>query len=483
MNKTYQILLLLLFLFSASKLEAQQVFTLEEVIAIAKRNSPAFKRAETIKENRYWQYRVYKSNFAPQLSLNGVLPDFNRAVRPVTQEDGSTQYRSVFNSNSNISLDLEQQIGLTGGTVFVSSRVDRFDDFENDFAVYGGDPLSIGFRQPIFAFNDLKWQKKIEPLRYEESLKQYIEEFEQISKDVSQLYFNLLSAQVSLEIAEKNLGNNDTIYKIAQGRYDLGKIPENELLQLELSVMNSRQQVAQSMLDLETSQLYLQAYLGTKSVQDMILEVPATVPEFLIDPDLALDQALANRQEAIEFKRRMLEAEREVDRARGDTGLNMNLFGSFGLTNQANDLPDIYQNPQDQQRLQVGFTIPIVDWGRQKSRIKTAEANYQLEQYTVEQDRVNFQQEVYTQVKTLEMLRDQVKITQKADDISQRRYNIAKNRYLIGKISITDLTIALTEKDQAKRDYINSLGNFWQAYYNLRQLTLYDFKENKEITE
>ena len=100
--------------------------------------------------------------------------------------------------------------------------------------------------------------------------------------------------------------------------------------------------------------------------------------------------------------------------------------------------------------------------------------------------KVNFEQEVYTQVRTLEMLRDQVAITQKADDISQRRYNIAKNRYLIGKISITDLSIALTEKDQAKRDYINSLGggeDFWQAYFNLRQLTLYDFKENRRLIE
>jgi outer membrane protein TolC len=161
----------------------------------------------------------------------------------------------------------------------------------------------------------------------------------------------------------------------------------------------------------------------------------------------------------------------------------MDLYGSFGLTNQSEELPAIYQTPENQQRIRLGFSIPIVDWGRQKSRVKTAAANYQLVQYTVEQEKVNFEQEVYTQVKTLEMLRDQVAITQKADDISQRRYNIAKNRYLIGKISITDLSIALTEKDQAKRDYINSLGNFWKAYFNLRQLTLYDFRENRRLIE
>ncbi|WKK81971.1 TolC family protein [Marivirga arenosa] len=462
---------------------AQRTYTLEDVIQIAKTQSPAFKRAETIKENRYWQYRVFKSNFVPQLSLSGTLPNFNRSVTPITQEDGSTEFRSVFNSNSDVSLNLEQQIGLTGGTVFLNSTVNRFDDFErNDFR-YGGDPLSIGFIQPLFRFNELKWDKKIEPLRFEESKREFVEEFEQISKDVSSRFFNLLSAQVSLQIAQKNLGNNDTIYKIAQGRYELGKIPENELLQLELSLMNSRQSVAQAKLDLETRQLALKAFLGLKNDDELNLIVPEEIPEFNINPDLALQEALRNRQEAIGFERRLLEADKEVDRAQGETGLNMNLFGSFGLTNQGDQLPAIYQTPENQQRVQLGFTIPIVDWGRQKSRVKTAQANYQLVQYTVQQERVNFEQEVYTQVKTLEMLRDQVAITQKADDISQRRYDISKNRYLIGKISITDLSIALTEKDQAKRDYINSLGNFWQAYFNLRQLTLYDFKENKRLIE
>jgi outer membrane protein TolC len=365
----------------------------------------------------------------------------------------------------------------------MNSTVNRFDDFERNNFRYGGDPLSIGFIQPLFSFNQLKWDKQIEPLKYEESQREYVEEFEQISKDASELFFNLLSAQVSLEIAQKNLGNNDTIYKIAQGRYDLGKIPENELLQLELSLMNSRQSVAQANLDLETTQLALKAYLGLKNDEKLDLIVPEYIPEFSIDPDLALQEALSNRQEAIAFKRRLLEADREVDRAQGETGLNMDLYGSFGLTNQSEELPAIYQTPENQQRIRLGFSIPIVDWGRQKSRVKTAAANYQLVQYTVEQEKVNFEQEVYTQVKTLEMLRDQVAITQKADDISQRRYNIAKNRYLIGKISITDLSIALTEKDQAKRDYINSLGNFWKAYFNLRQLTLYDFRENRRLIE
>ena len=61
------------------------------------------------------------------------------------------------------------------------------------------------------------------------------------------------------------------------------------------------------------------------------------------------------------------------------------------------------------------------------------------------------------------------------------RYNVAQNRYLIGKIDITNLNIALTEKDDAKRSYIEALKSFWTAYFELRRLTLYDFASQKYL--
>jgi outer membrane protein TolC len=129
----------------------------------------------------------------------------------------------------------------------------------------------------------------------------------------------------------------------------------------------------------------------------------------------------------------------------------------------------------------MGFYVPILDWGRRKSRVRTAQAIQQLEQYTVSQDELNFEEEVLTQVRQFEMLKESVKITQLADDIAQRSYDVSKNRYLIGKISITDLNIALREKDEAKGRYIQALEDFWVAYYNLRRLTLYDFEIDRRL--
>jgi outer membrane protein TolC len=377
---------------------------------------------------------------------------------------------------------LQQSISLTGTDLFINSNIRRFDNFSSDpnYKLYSGEPFSVGLRQPLFSFNELRWDKKIEPLRYEESKREYVEDLENISMIAANRFFDLLLAQMNLNIASINLANNDTIYKIGEGRYNLGKIAENELLDLELNVMTSRQQVAQASLDMETSLLRLRTFVGLTNVDRVELSLPDNIPDYNVDEATAIAMARDHRADALGFTRRQLEAERDVAQAKGTTGLNADLFASFGISGRSEaSLPDMYGNTVDQQSVRIGFEIPILDWGRQKSRVKTAEANLKLEEYTIELDQINFDEAIFTQVKQFEMLKEQVSVSEQASIVAQKRYDIAKNRYLIGKISITDMNLALRDKDSAKRAYIQSLRDFWSAYYNLRYLTLYDFETNQ----
>jgi outer membrane protein TolC len=123
----------------------------------------------------------------------------------------------------------------------------------------------------------------------------------------------------------------------------------------------------------------------------------------------------------------------------------------------------------------------LVDWGRSKSRTQTAKANFQLTQQTVEQDKLAFEQAIFTQVSLVGMLQRQVKLTEEVDNVAAMRFQIAQDRFILSDLSITDLSIAIQEKDRAKRDYIIALRDYWRAYYALRWLTLYDFEKNQKI--
>ena len=180
---------------------------LQDVIKMSKEKSIASKQASTIKQTRYWEYLTYKSNYHPQLSLDGILPGYNKTFIEVQQPDGTIQFQSIHNNNSSLNLSFSQSIAATGGSVFGTTQLQRFDDFDRKNTLYNGVPFGIGYSQPLFRFNTLKWEQKIQPLKYNESRQAFIESMEDIAIRANGYFFDLLLAQVNFHIAETNLDN------------------------------------------------------------------------------------------------------------------------------------------------------------------------------------------------------------------------------------------------------------------------------------
>ncbi|UTA69003.1 MULTISPECIES: TolC family protein [Emticicia] len=455
--------------------------TLEEVVEMAKSQSIAARQASTTKETKFWEWRTFQSNYKPQLVLNGKLPAFTRSFTEVIQPDGTIQFQPVRYNNSSLNLSLSQSVMQTGGQIYAATQLQRFDDFARKNTLYNSTPFAVGYEQPILRFNPFKWDKKIEPLKYDESRRVYTESLEKIALKSTEYFFNLLLAQVNLQIAETNQSNTQTILKIAKEKYEIGKTTRNEILQLQLESLKAQKAIATAKRDLEIATLNLKAYIGMQTDSKLELIVPATISNISIPNQLALEQAFENRSDAISFRRLILEADRAVAKAIGDNGLNMTLTASLGFSNRGLTIPDLYNKPQSQESIQLQLDIPILDWGRSKSRTKTAEAQKKLTEYTVEQAKQTFRQEIYTQVTLFEMLKNQLTLTAQADSIASEKYQIAQDRYVLGNLSITDLSIAFQEKDQAKRDYINALQDYWKTHYELRYLTLYDFEKQRKI--
>jgi outer membrane protein TolC len=479
--------LILLLLFSntakAQDLPNTRLFTYQAVIELAREQSPEFRYASVLFENRQWQYRTFRSNYLPQLNLSGVIPEYNKTIEPRLTDTGSLIFINTHNASSSMQLSLGQEIWPTGGYISINSQMKRIDDFQAQFnrTRYSSIPATITLNQPILGYNNRAWDRKIAPLRYEEAKRDYREAMEEIAKDATGHFFSLLLSQIGYHIAEKNVANSDTLYKIAEARFAIGKIPENELLQMELTLLNSLQNLDQATLDVESNTLKLKVFLGITDDYAIQLIPPDNIPMFEVDEKIALEQAHKNRQRIISFKRELLEAEMRMARAKGETGFTANLFASFGLTQQAIEIQEAYNDPSQQQRIRLGFNIPVMDWGRTEAILGTAKANQTLVRANVELQRINFDQEIYLHVKRFKVLRKQMEGAKRADEIAEKRYLITKARFLDGKINLIDLNVATEERDKATRSYIIALRSFWQAYYTLRVLTLYDFEANQPL--
>jgi outer membrane protein TolC len=468
----------------AGQLRAQQLvktFSLEEVLQMARDYSPQSILSKHQFRAAYWEHRTYKADLLPSLSLNGTLPNFRRAI---TQEyvDNSYQYIEVNTNTLSAGLTLNQNVGLTGGRIFAQSSLERVDVFGNsNMTNYKSEPVIVGFEQPIFGFNAFKWKRKIEPLKYLEAKRKYIESTEQIASEAVLHFFDLILAQQNLKTALLNYANTDTLYQIAKGRYNIGTIAENELLQMELSFLNAGGDVNEAEIDLQLKKFKLKSFLGMNDQYDVELIIPETFPKAKLKYDNVLSLAKENNPKMLQFERTLLESDRNVAQAKADRGLNANLYATYGPTQQAENFSNVYLDPMDQQGVRVGLNIPILDWGKGKGSVRMAESSREVVRTNIEQSIIDFEQDIFLKVMQFNLQEAQLQLSAKADTIGQSRYNVTKERFLIGKIDVLELNIAQTERDNAKTRFISAMRNYWQFYYEMRKLTQYDFINNTPI--
>src|SRR3712207_7580321 len=92
-------------------------------------------------------------------------------------------------------------------------------------------PVTLKFIQPVFGVNKVKWNRRIEPVRYAEAKAAFITATEEVTMRAITYYFNLLLAEETWVTATQNEANAEHLYKVAIAKREMGQISENELLQ------------------------------------------------------------------------------------------------------------------------------------------------------------------------------------------------------------------------------------------------------------
>ena len=455
--------------------------TLNEVVELAIDQSPSIKYHQNRNVNYFWRFRNFKANFRPQLSISGDLPDYRVSNEPITQPDGSIEFKQIAQLRATGDLALTQIVPQTGTTIYGASSLYRVQDYNKNTVEWSAAPFYIGFVQPLFAYNYWRWAHKTEPLLYEESQKEYTEAVERVSLSAAKRFFTYLRIQTNFNLATNNLKNSEDNLKIAEVKRKLGQISENDFSRVKLSVLNAKKALTTSNMDLKNADFELKSYIGMDQNTNIKLTIPLNMSLFNVDPQKALQETLENRKEGPEFTRRIIQADRDLTRAKRNNGLKTTLSGSYGTTKNSATIGGAYQETENQQEIRLSLNIPILDWGKSASAVKLAESRRDLVLYDVERERLDFEREVIVQVEQFNLLKEQLETAKEADKVAENGYLIALKRFQNGEISITDLNISLSEREKAKRDYISSIREYWTSYYLIRILTLYDFELNQKI--
>lgn len=461
--------------------QKEKALTLNEAIAMARIQSVDAAVALNELKTSYWEYRTFRADLLPEVNFEGVLPNYNRSYGSYQNSDGS--YGFVRNNALGLTgnLSINQNIWFTGGRLSLTSSLEYLEqlDVEGD-RQFMSVPITLQLNQPIFGVNNMKWSKRIEPVRYAEAKAAFITATEEVTMRTITYYFNLLLAKETLGTAQQNRTNADHLYEVAIAKREMGQISENELLQLKLSALNAKAALTESESNLNAMMFQLRSFLGVG--EDEILN--PILPESVTDSKMEYNQVLSKAQERNSFaqniRRRQLEADYEVATARGNLR-SIDLFASVGYTGKNRDFPAVYRNLQDNQIVQVGVKVPILDWGKRRGKVRVAKSNREVILSKIRQEQMNFNQDIFLLVENFNNQAQQLSIAKETDLIAQQRYKTSIETFLIGKINTLDLNDAQTSKDQARQKHISELYSYWYYFYQIRSLTLWDFATNNEL--
>lgn len=455
--------------------------SLTETITLARRNSVDAEVALNQLKSAYWEYRSYQAELLPEISLNATLPSYRKQYSSYMESDGS--YNFVPNNYLQMGgeLSIAQNIWLTGGKISINTSLDFYRQLGSGaYNRFMTIPVALTLSQPVFGVNTMKWDRKIEPVRYAEAKARFLSATEDVAIQAINLYFSLLMAQENYEIAKQNLTNSERLYEVAKVKREMGRISMNDLLQMELNLLDARTEMTDCESSLKSDMFSLRSFLNYGEDVVIVPEIPLDVPKVEIEYADALNKALNNNCFAKKMLRLQLEADYGLAKAKG-AQREINLFAQFGYTGTDRLFSGSYRNLKSNQVVEIGFEIPLVDWGRRKGQVRVAESNRKLVESQVRQENMNFKQNLFILVERYGNQLKQLEASRRADEIARKRYATNVETYFVGKISTLDLNDSRVKKDEARREYVNELYLFWNYYFQIRSLTLWDYKSDTDI--
>lgn len=469
-------------LFTSVYLQAQPLtLSLERTISLAADSSLEAFRTKNMYLAGYWQYRTYKADRLPSLTLNLKPAQYYRDItRRYDSQNDADVYKKQQSFYASGNVEIKQNFDLLGGTFYLDSDLGYMRNFGNDDNLANNQfttvPIRLGYQQSLFGYNPFRWERKIEPLKYEKVKKELLYNIEQISEQATTYFFALAMAQAEYDLAKENVASTDTLYRTGQERHKIASINKAELLTLKLDAVNARNTLQNTEIALKRAMFSLASFLNFDKNTEIRLRLPGRPRDMQISVDEALVLARENNPKFLALRQEIMEAEQQVDKTKKEAMFNASINASIGFNQVANKLKDAYRDPLQQDIVSVSVSIPLVDWGVRKGKHNIAKNNLNVTQISARQEELTVEEDVIMTVGDFNIQQNLISSAEEALDLALMAYSETKQRFMIGKADINSLTLSLNRQQEAQRNYISALQNYWLSYFKIRKLTLHDFE-------
>ena len=460
------------------------VLTLNNAIEQAADSSLEAFRMKNMFLSGYWEFRTYQAQRLPSLTMNLTPAQYYRDItRRYDSENDLDVYRKQQSFYAGGSMEVKQNFDLLGGTFVLDSDLGYIRNFgDNTYSQFTSVPVRIGYNQSLLGYNPFKWSRKIEPLKYEKVKKEYIYNVEGVSEEVTTHFFTLAMAQAEYDLARENVASSDTLYVTGQQRHKIAAISQADLLTLKLDAVNARNALQNADIALKRAMFSLASYLGFDKNTEIRLQLPGKPLQMNISVDEALVMARENNPTFLSLRQQVLEAEQTLDKTKKEAMFNASVSASVGFNQVSDKFRNVYRDLLQQDVVSVSLSIPLVDWGVRKGKKNMAKNNLNVVKISSEQGSLSLEEDVIMTVSDFNIQQALIGSAEEALDLSQMAYAQTKQRFMIGKADINSLTLSNNRQQEAQRNYISALQNYWLSYYKIRKLTLHDFETGVSLS-
>ncbi len=466
-----------------SMVRSQELLSIEKAMDIAATNSPALRRSY-MNLDRYRQILIaqrasLKSKFS--LNLNPVEYTKNRRF-----DNRLSQWYTNETFSTNGTFRIDQPLLFSDGQV---SLINTFGWQNNDSETEGGkysnkafsNDLYLQLTQPLFTYNRRKMELKQIEYDLENANISYALQRLETERQITDQFYSVYMAQSNLEISREELVNAEQSFEIIKNKVDADLSAREELFQAELNLATAQSSVEERMLALSNQKDDLKRTIGMDLAEDFIVFAEVNITPLDIDPETAIRHGLASR---LELRQREIESEelnfelirtKALNEFRGDISLSLGVMGDnqkFGK---------IYENPTQNPRVSISFTVPLFDWGEKKARIRAQEVARNINRMEQREDQIDIELNIRKVWRNLETLKTQIKIAEQNVVNAQLTYDLNQTKYREGDITGMEMSQFQTQLSNKKISYSQALINYKTELLNMKILSLYDFENNLPI--
>ena len=455
--------------------------SLKDVLYRYTLNGPKAKLIRYKYENDRLEFENYQKSFLPSISF-GLSPlSFNRNFKllqdPVT---GEYSYVHDYSNSSSTDISVSQKIGITGGSLSMSSSLGYLREFSINRNSFSSSPIYISYSQPLFGgYKQYKYNKAIMHMQHEYSIKEYCNSMSSEQNRILSLYLDAYSSKLQCEVNRQNLLTGDTLLRIAKLKVDKGLLTKYEYNRIELQQLQSEQETINQERAYREKILELCTELGADNLDAESpeeKELPA-----LLDKETVLSLVRQNNptylNSEIQRKQAAFSRMQTINSLRfnGDISLN------YGMNQYGESLKSVYAHPEQRQSFSVTFSFPVFQWGINHNKRKMADNDYESSIINIEQADKKFDNSIINQVEEYHSTYKSYLLAKKSFELYKEQYKLTVRKFSMGSISVYELTSDYNSLQTAMVDYSGGLQKLYSEYYALRHLALYDFAEKVNL--